>query len=107
MLVPGPHNGVASAEGLKGTCGGRADRLAEFGRGGEKGRLGRNLGDTRDFRRNGELCSSKQFNRAEAGGCSPSVAGMWTGLISIPSNSQRSPTLPDDVASSQTWSDGQ
>lgn len=42
------HRGVREVEGLKGTSRGGADGLAEFGRGGGRGRLG-NSRDTGDF----------------------------------------------------------
>lgn len=99
------------AEGLTGASGGRAERLAVFRRGGERGKMGGIIGDTGYLelgrtsgdRRLRKLSYSKFSEYPTEASCSsPSATGMWVRLHSIPSNSTNTPTGTDDVASQLT-----
>ncbi len=81
------------AEGLTGASGGRAERLAVFRRGGERGKMGGIIGDTGYLelgrtsgdRRLRKLSYSKFSEYPTEASCSsPSATGMWVRLHSIP-----------------------
>lgn len=73
------------------------EELGCLGRGGGSGRLDR-TSDNKDY----ELgrISGDERNRGPAP-FKTSVAGVWRGVLSIPSNSKRTPTMTDSVAHCQ------